>query len=177
MGPLLPVPSFGDLIRLQNAPNHGSRIVRPRDLVQLHVLAYLCQLQPAEGGPHLVPTDPAARLEVRFPFQHLAERAWFKVDWPPRGVQPHIPPEAPGSEPSTAPPTEAPAARGIRLVFDIPGDEAILFSAAGVIAALSRLPLRVHKLATARRRAVARLRGTAGPHRISRFGSNDDQRR
>ncbi len=117
------------------------RILRPEDLVVLDVLCWDVDLASTRTGPALMPTSAESRLEVRFPFQHLGEKAYFRVE----PVPPNDPPEPP-----EAPPIAAFAARGSRLVFAVPEDERIPYSIEGVLAALSRLPLLVAPVATPR---------------------------
>jgi hypothetical protein len=127
-------------------------LVRPEDLVALNVEAIGCELVGGKG-PLLRPLvgETAARLVVRYTFQHLAERAFYEggkisiVD----PADPANPPK-PGSQvadPRPSPPVEARAANGSRLVFEIPAGETIPFSTAGILAAISRLKPLVHKLA------------------------------
>ncbi|MDP1805356.1 MAG: hypothetical protein Q8K72_09335, partial [Acidimicrobiales bacterium] len=117
------------------------RILRPEDLVVLDVLCWDVDLASTRTGPVLMPTSAESRLEVRLPFQHLGEKAYFRVE----PVPPNDPPEPP-----EAPPIPAFAARGSRLVFAVPEDERIPYSIEGVLAALSRLPLLVAPVATPR---------------------------
>jgi hypothetical protein len=145
---------------LAERPTQRARLLRPRDLVNLEVHAYRCRLEAGSDGPVLVPAREGAWLEVRFPFQHVAERAWYEVPGgtptpatgpgttpttPPQGA-PDLPPEQPPDPPHT----EARAAHGSRLVYDLPAGEQVGFSTAGILTALSRLPLRVPALATPR---------------------------
>jgi hypothetical protein len=138
---------------LPDPPSQAFRLLRPRDLVHLEVLAYSCTLTDGEEGPVLVADDEESRLEVRLPFQHVAEQAWYDLRSPTPTSEPGAAPVsvAPGSaETPGAPPSDARAAHGSRLVFAVPEDERIGFTSAGVLAALSRLPLRVPTLATPR---------------------------
>ena len=144
------------------APTHRLRLLRAADLVNLWVLVYRCHVVASDRGPLLVPDDDRARLEVHFPSQHLAERAYYDVvgSTPITPSHPVPPPdltEAPlretaGKEESTDdPPIDVRAAHGSRLVFDVPAGESIDYSTEGILAALSRLPLRVAPLATPRK--------------------------
>ena len=117
------------------------RVLRPDDLVVLDVLAWGLDLVGGKAGPGLVPAGNDSRLEVRFPFQHLGERAFFRVE--------PVPPNDP-AEPPDPPPVQALAARGSRLVYEVPAGERIEYSIGGVLAAMSRLPLLVAPLATPR---------------------------
>jgi hypothetical protein len=134
------VPIAGSLLaRLAPSPeqpSHIFRVLRPDDLVVFDVAGYHLELRMDGIGPALVPANPQARLEVRFAFQHLGERAFYRA----------VPPPAP--EAAGPPPIEALAAQPSRLVFDVPVGERIDYSIEGVLAAMSRLPLRVAPLAT-----------------------------
>ena len=105
------------------------RVQRSRDLVNLQVSAYGCELVTADGTTVLRPVAARARIEVRLPFQHLGEQSFADEE---------------GSPP---PPVRARAAYGTRLVFSVPTGEQIDYSVEGVLTALSRLPLIVVPLA------------------------------
>lgn len=107
----------------RGAPSQRFRVQRGRDLVNLHVSAFDCELVRLEGQALLRPAGPQARLEVRLPFQHVGEES-FKVE--------------PVSTSRTA---QSRAAYGSRLVFRVPEGERLEYSVEGVLAALSRLPL------------------------------------
>lgn len=124
-------------------PVHRFRVLRPDDLVVLDVECTGLDLVGGRGGPALVPLDDAGRMEVRFPFQHLGERAYYHADPPP-------PAPPAGNETPEAPPIAALAAHGSRLVYAVPAGERIPYSIEGVLAAMSRLPLRVAPVATPR---------------------------
>lgn len=127
------------------------RLLRPTDLVDLHVLVYRCRLQDGGEGPVLVPEAEGAWLEVRFPFQHVAERAWYGITTDTPETKPGgVPQKLPKDEVPTPPLTDARAAHGTRLVYDVPEDEVIAYSTEGILHALSRLPMRVPALATPR---------------------------
>jgi len=132
-------------------PNHTFRILRPDDLVVFDARCFDLELQTVEGVPCLVPTGTGAWLEVRFSFQHLGERVFYRAGDPP---------PAPGSEPADPPPIQALAAQPSRLTYDVPEGEIIEYSIAGVLSAMSRLQLRVAPLATPR--AIQRTPGAAG---------------
>ena len=139
-------------------------MLRPRDLVALDVLGYGLELRDdGDGaGPGLVPVGDEPRLEVRLPFQHLGEEAFYRVESSvPATVFDELtplpavdqPPPSVAADPNetvTGPPVQALAAYGSRLVFDVPAGERIGLSSEGVLAAMSRLPLRVVPLATPR---------------------------
>src|SRR4051812_49331353 len=131
-------------------------VVRPADLVALTAEVYGCELT---GGaePVLKPLDGAtARLVLRLPFQHTAERALYEglapVPDPAHPEQKPIPDSplhpADGENARPVPPIEMRPAGGSRLVFSVPAGEQIAFSSAGLLAAIGRLPLLVHPLAT-----------------------------
>ena len=129
-------------------PSHRFWVLRPRDLVVLDVLGYGLELRSVPEGPALVPLHAGARLEVRFSFQHLGERAFYEngaVTDEKGTPDPTQPPENP-----TAPPVPARTAEASRLVFDVPISETIGYSIKGVLEAISRLPLRVAPLALPR---------------------------
>lgn len=153
--PELPIPEL---------PSHAFRLLRPADLVVLDVLGWDLSLVQDADGPGLVPVGEDARLEVRLPYQHLGELAFYEIDQttpptaqeaagaitPGQGPPPQIQPELGGVEQPTPPPIRARAAERSRLVFAVPGGERIGFDIAGVLAAMSRLPLLVAPLATPR---------------------------
>lgn len=134
---------------LSTPPSHTVRLLRPRDLVSLEVLAYACSLVDGDDGPELRPDGADARLEVRLPFQHIGERAWYEITTTTPPTNPGGAPPG-GVELPEPPPTAVRAAHGSRLVLAVPEDERIAFSTAGLLAAVSRLPLRVPALATPR---------------------------
>ena len=144
---------FGDLTTpLGPLPSHAFRVLRPRDLVVLDVLGWDLDLVATNAGAVLVPAGNDARLEVRLPFQHLADRAYYAMEgaeFPPTTQPPEIPINE-GDDPLDPPPIAALAAWGSRLVYDVPAGESIGYSSAGVLAAMSRLPLLVAPLATPR---------------------------
>ena len=136
-------------------------LIRSADLVALSVDAVGCELvsggvEPAHlrpiagfAGPHLV---------VTYGFQHVGEEAVYEgsagsglpvpneFDPSQKPVEESL---APGQDPNARVmvPVAARAARGSRLVFTIPADETIEFSRAGLLAAMGRLELALHKLA------------------------------
>ena len=101
----------------------------------LDVVCFGLQVQLDADGVALVPTGNPARLEVRYTFQHLLESAEPEMASPP---------------PPTPVPIPARAARGSRLVFEVPTDERIPYSVEGVLSAISRLKLKVVPLALPR---------------------------
>ena len=134
-------------------------IIRPADLVALSIDAVGCELAAEGDSVVLKPRagETKARLVVRYPFQHLAEEAIYEAApgaelpvanendpfGPPLKVA--LPTPDPNARPK--PPIPARAARGSRLVFEIPANEAIPFSTEGLLAAIGRLKPAVHKLA------------------------------
>ena len=135
----------GPAPQAEPTPSQVFRILRPDDLAVFEVRGYDLELQSGEHGPALVPTTADARIEVCFTFQHLGERAYYTTGDPP---------PAPGVEPPEVPPIPALAAQPSRLSFDVPEGERIDYDIAGVLAAISRLPLRVVPLATPRATAL-----------------------
>lgn len=123
-------------------PSHVFRVLRPSDLVVFDVRAFELRMESDDDGPSLVPASANARLEIGLSFQHLGERAFFRSN--------PLPGPNPGDESIDAPPIQALAARPSRLVFNVPEGERVAYSVTGVLAAISRLPLRVAPLATPR---------------------------
>jgi hypothetical protein len=136
-------------------------IIRPIDLVALSVDAVGCEL--VGGGAeaaYLRPLDGqrAPRLIVNYAFQHIGEEAVYEgqsgTDRFVDEFNPEAAPKAPkipllpalNARPTL--PVGARAARRTRIVFKIPAQERIEFSTTGILAAMSRLPLNVHDLAT-----------------------------
>lgn len=121
-------------------PTHHFRVLRADDLVVLDVIGY--RLAAAVGAAAdvmvLRPDADGAWLEVRFTFQHLHEEA------NPEQTNPVPVPLVPV-------PVQIRAANPSRLVYDVPAGAAIEYSSAGVLAAMSQLPLRVAPLATPRK--------------------------
>jgi len=121
------------------------RVLRPSDLVDLHVSTVGLQLASFEAKPHLVPDQSApARLIVTFAPQHLTEEATSDAD---------------GETPAPSP-IRALLAHESRLVFAVPEGERIPFSTVGVLAALGRLPLVV--VPAAQPRALERIGPSVG---------------
>lgn len=145
-------------------------IVRPQDLVVLAVDAVGCELL-ADGAQSAylrpLPNVASPHLVVCFAFQHIGEEATYEgqpgecvIANPKDGSAPPQVDKTAKSDPNARPSVPVPvrAAYGSRLVFDVPRDEQIEFSTAGILAAMGRLPLRVHDLATP---GDAPLRGSA----------------
>ncbi|HMO46430.1 MAG TPA: hypothetical protein PKB14_10400 [Rubrivivax sp.] len=145
----------------RNEPVVHVDIVRCADLVVLSVDAVGCELVGGDAEPaHLRPMAGFAypRLVVGFAFQHIGEQALYegrvggKLPVPDEfdhAKPPSGEPAPPGHDPNAriTPPVAARAARGSRLVFTIPAGETIEFSSAGLLAAMGRLELALHKLA------------------------------
>jgi hypothetical protein len=115
-------------------------LLRPKDHVVLSVSGVgLAATVGDDGVPRLVPGDAAApaRLIVAFPPQHVAEQVFLEHlhDGPPE--QPALPAGARFAAPS-------------RLAFVVPAGEQIPVTVAGLLAAMSRLPLSVAALSTPR---------------------------
>ena len=133
-------------------PSHLVRLLRPDDLVVLEIAGFDVQLAQDDGGPALVPTAADAFLVVTFSFQHMGELAFSTAD----GETPFVPVPVLVAEPS-------------RLAYSVPAGERIEYSTAGILAALSRLPLRVVPLAAPR--PVGLLSGRCPPCTACRAGS------
>ena len=129
-------------------------LVRAADLVALTIEAHGMELFAGASGTVLRPRGgEKARLVVRFPFQHMAERAIYeqRAKVPNEGnpdgkpIDDPAAPDGEGARPT--PPIPARPARGSRLVLDVPEGERIPFSSKGLLAAIGRLPIAVHPLA------------------------------
>src|SRR5262245_7850947 len=172
-------PEFPELaIPIPPPPEEPSFVVdvtRGRDLVALSAEFYGCELFNGEDGPIVRPLpDATARMAIRFPYQHLGERAIYETPAPaPNPLDPDAPPPAgdpnqptPPLDPNVDPPNARPEpplavrrARTGRLVFALDDDETLEFSSDGILAAMGRLPMLVHPLATPKPAA----RPTLGP--------------
>jgi len=145
----------------QHEPTVHVDLVRAADLVALSVDAVGCELVVGGAEPaHLRPIAGFAhpRLVVGYAFQHIGEEALYEGRVGSKLTVPNErdhskPPVAeatpPGNDPDAriTPPVRARAARGSRLVFAIPNGETIEFSRAGLLAAMGRFELALHKLA------------------------------
>lgn len=131
-------------------------VVRPADLVALTFVATGCELVTGDAQPYLRPVSGGAgHLTVVLAYQHLGERAIYEapapapVDTNPAG---HVPnPTGPVDGEAIRPDIpemQVRPARASRLVFEAPAGEVIPFSSAGLLAAVGRLRLLVHPLAT-----------------------------
>jgi hypothetical protein len=107
-------------------PDFEADLVRPDDLLTLHVAGYNLKVVPGDGAPTLGRIDVTkdAFLVVAFPPQNIAETAYFQTtNMPLPPLPPGIPPPPPGFPPPGSPPlpgqTGARLARFTRLVFRI----------------------------------------------------------
>jgi hypothetical protein len=130
-------------VRVDAAPEPFSfRILRPVDLVDLTCDAVGCQVS-SQGRLTAVTDD--AHLVVHFGIQHINEEAWVESS----------------PLPAPRPISDARAANPSRVVFNLPAGTAFDFTAAGVLAGLTTLGLRVAPLAV-----------PAGPKRPPGTGGN-----
>ncbi|MET0461484.1 MAG: hypothetical protein ABW195_19715, partial [Ilumatobacteraceae bacterium] len=143
-------------------------VVRGRDLVSLTAEFYGCELFSDDAGPVVRPMADAAPalMLIRFPYQHLGERAIYETPSPrPDQMDPNaspIPPAAAEVDPPNAWPTapiDARPAQGSRLVFTLAAEDVVGFSTDGILAAMGRLPMAVHALATPKPTGRAILEG------------------
>ena len=109
-----------------------ARLLRPAELLDLHLTAVGGELHRTNSVPVLRVGEQAGHLVVRFPFQHLGERAWFESQGSPDpfGVATHR------------------AARATRLVYELPAGTELLWTGEGLLRELPRLRLRVVPLAS-----------------------------
>ena len=128
-------------------------IARGRDLVSLTAEFYGCELFGDDAGPVVRPLADAAPalMLIRFPYQHLGERAIYETPAPrPDQMDPDgapIPPNPAEVDPPNARPTapiDARPARASRLVFTLAAEDVVEFSTDGILAAMGRLPMAVH---------------------------------
>jgi hypothetical protein len=117
-------------------PTHVVRIVRPEDLVVLEIRCFGLQLVKSGSTSALVPTDDDAHLVVGYTFQHIGEQAFLEAS-PSTSETPSMPVSVLVAEPS-------------RVAYNVAAAEKIRYSTAGILEALTRLPLRVAPLATPR---------------------------
>lgn len=142
--------------------------------MHLDVRCFRCTLGKGPDGPEssgppasvIAPDGADAWLQVGLSFQHLGEQAFYGLKPGDTVRDPLIPGDetqanqilakgpsaAPplGTETPSSPPIHVRAANPSWLAFDVPEGERIPFTVAGVLTALSRLPLRVAPLATPR---------------------------
>lgn len=140
-------------------------VIRPVDLVALRVDALDCELVSDEAlSPFVRATSPHGLLIVWFGVQHLAEQAIYEgftkpIPRPASLGYPRIlflpepkvepgPLENEGRAARPRPPIGVRPARSSRLVFAVPEDEKVEYSTSGILAAMRRLTLVVHELAT-----------------------------
>ena len=138
-------------------------IVRARDLVSLGVAFTGCELVTGDGQPPAIRPQSGvddARLFVDHAFQHGFEQAVYETPAPiqdPLTGAVQLPADQDPANPvnQVDPPgttVKAPVgwrpARSSRLVFAVPAGLEIEFSSAGILAAMRRLELVVHPLAS-----------------------------
>ncbi|MDH4119823.1 MAG: hypothetical protein OEW30_20765, partial [Acidimicrobiia bacterium] len=122
-------------------------IIRPADLVAMRVEVFDLELT-AGQEPALTAGDTGGHLIVHLTFQHIAERAIYEEQ-----VDPSIPDDDAIDGPGTNtfnPPEQARPAKGSRIVFTVPAGYRIPFSTAGILHAITQLPMAVHPLARPR---------------------------
>jgi hypothetical protein len=148
--PLLPLP-------LPVPPDLVVDLIRPADLVAVSVEGYDVELVTGANPRIRAKEEETGRLVVRLSYQHLGERAIYEgldpVPVPDESnpTQPPVNQPAPGGEPpGHVAPIQARPAKTSRLVFEVPTGVEIAFSSAGILDALSRLPMLVHPLAKPR---------------------------
>lgn len=108
-----------------------ARLLRPADLLDLHLTAVGGELHRTNRGPVLRVGEQAGHLVVRLSSQHLGEEVWFESQGSldPSGVATHR------------------AARPTRLVYELPAGTELLWTGEGLLRELPRLRLRVVPLA------------------------------
>ncbi len=131
-------------------------LIRPEDLVVLTVEAVGCEL--VDGEPPRLRALAAAAdalLVVHYPFQHLAEQAFYEGGTMPEpdplepDAGPMPSPQGPTADPRPFPPVDVRAARRSRLVFRLDADDEVPFTTEGVLAAMARLEPVLHRMAVA----------------------------
>ena len=142
------IPDFPIIVAPQpQSPDYVVDIIRPADLVAMRVEVFDLELT-AGDEPMLNAGDDGGHLIVHLTFQHIAERAIYETK-----VDPSIPDDdaidGPGSN-TFNPPEQARPAKGSRLVFTVPAGYEIPFTIAGILNAISQLPMAVHPLARPR---------------------------
>lgn len=138
---------------IQDLVGINVEIIRPEDLVWLSVRALNCDLVKQGRTPYLE-AGADALLVVTHAYQHAHEEAQYEQVSPQAnkdGLQ-EQPPDT-GEEVAVTVPTPGAGvgyrpARRSRVVFEIPEGERIEFSSEGILAAMTRLTMRVHRLAT-----------------------------
>ncbi len=130
-------------------------IIRPDDLVALTIRAVNCELVKRGRTPQLE-AGADALLIVTHPYQHAYEEAQVEQVAPqPDKYGSQVPPPTGDPNPYPEVAVTQPAgivgyipARRSRVVFRIPEGETIEFSSKGVLEAMTRLEMAVHRLAT-----------------------------
>lgn len=131
-------------------------ITRPRDLVSLLTVWHGVDVKPAsDGRTATIIARADATLAVHLPFQHAQERAWYditEVANRPDPVDPNLDPVQAAKPSTTAAfrrgPADFRAARGSRLVFDLPEGTTVDVASEPILALLPTLVMRVHERAT-----------------------------
>lgn len=133
-------------------------VIRAADLVALSVTAVGCELVAGGNSPPVLRPiqGQEARLDVTYPYQHLAEEAAYEGRSKPTdapvltggdGGAPTPEPTPDNPNVQVTPLVDVRPARSSRLVFGVPAGESIEFSSAGILDAMKRLELVVHPLA------------------------------
>ncbi|HEX9855763.1 MAG TPA: hypothetical protein VGC47_10635 [Acidimicrobiia bacterium] len=150
---------FGPMTPPDPVPDLVVDIARAEDLAAFTVSGYGVELVTGDS-PAIRPTGDGARLVFELAYQHLGERAVYDVEAgetappdrsdSPGGAIPDAPqPPEPNDTAPSQPELAIPAKRS-RLVFALPEGDEIPFTVADVLAAMGRLPMVVHPLATPR---------------------------
>ena len=143
------LPDFPIIVAPQpRAPDLVVDIIRPADLVAMRVEVFGLDLL-AREEPVLVARKDGGHLIVNLSFQHLAERAIYEAK-----VDPPVPDDHSDEDPPESavfvPPEQARPAKGSRIVFTVAAGAEIPFTTAGILEAISQLPMAVHPLAAPR---------------------------
>ena len=128
-------------------------VTRPRDLVSLLTVWHDVTAEPAtEDAPATLTAGAAATLTLHLPFQHAQEHSWAEAGGKrPSGDDPS---RTEVDKVSTAGqfrrgPVNFRAARGSRLVFDLPEETVVAVTSEAILDLIPGLALRVHRLARA----------------------------
>lgn len=107
-----------------------ARLIRPIDLIDLTCTVHGARLERTSAGPVLAVDGDDAFLVLTWPYQHLAEQAWpdYKGSTEPAKV---------GAR------SDARAADGSRLAYDLPAGLRVPYSLAGILTVLPQLALRL----------------------------------
>jgi len=123
-------------------------IIRPADLVSLRVEAFDLELHTGDEPVMITGNDPGY-LIVHLAFQHIAERAIYETKVDPPVPDDHADPDPPETSFFLLPEQARPA-KGSRIVLQVPARHEIPFTTAGVLDAVTQLPMAVHPQATPR---------------------------